>query len=57
MVIFLHPAIYELIIINIFNTKITPIVLLGDDLGRLWNNKWYHSGKILFGVINGLAII
>ncbi len=24
---------------NIFNTKITPIVLLGNDLGQLWNNK------------------
>ncbi len=23
---------------NIFNTKITPIVLLGNDLGKLWNN-------------------
>ena len=43
--------------IIIFNTKITPIVLLGNDLGQLWNNKQYHSGKILFGVINGLAII
>ena len=37
-------------------TMITPIVLLGNDLGQLWNNKQYHSGKILFGVINGLAI-
>ena len=26
--------------INIFNTKITPIVLLRNDLGRLWNNKY-----------------
>ena len=46
-----------IIMINKFNTKITPIVLLGNDLGQLWNNKQYHSGKILFGVTNGLAII
>ena len=42
--------------INIFNTKITPIVLLGNDLRQLWNNKQYHSGKILFGVINGFDL-
>ena len=42
--------------IIIFNTKITPLVLLGNDLGQLWNNKQYHSGKILFGVINGFDL-
>ena len=47
----------RIIMINKFNTKITPIVLLRNDLGQLWNNKQYHSGKILFGVTNGLAII
>ena len=38
-------------------TMITPIVLLGNDLGQLWNNKQYHSGKILEGVDKGLDII
>ena len=46
----------RIIMINKFNTKITPIVLLGNDLGQLWNNKQYHSGKILFGVTNGLFL-
>ena len=44
-------------IINKVNTKSTPRVLLGNDLKQLQNNKQYHSGRILFGVINGLAII
>ena len=47
----------RIIMINKFNTKITPIVLLRNDLKQLWNNKQYHSGKILFGITNGLAII
>ena len=36
----------KIIMINIFNTKITPIVLLGNDLRQQQNNKQYHSGKI-----------
>ena len=46
-----------MIINSIWNTTITPIVLSGNDLRILKYNKKYHSGKILFGVVNGLAII